>query len=1080
MWSRTLSAVLFAMLCLPDALIAQTDGIFRSTFLANEGQWPKEILYKGRSANANVSFLQDGVSFSQVDPEAEAHEHEEHGEDAEHEEHEKDHHAEPDFIVWNMHFEGASTGMLVRGEGGRPSVTSYFSTSDRSRWVVHPKEYDRVDYIGVYPGIDAHFRMEGDDLKYDHVVHAGADPSHIRIRYDGVQGLAVDADGDLIVHTAYGDQRQQRPMSWQVIDGERRIVKVSFVLIDASTFGFRVNGGYDRTHDLVIDPLFEMVWASYTRALGGSNNINYSFANAMDAQGNVYLTGYVDGTFPVTPGAYSGPGNVYPDIFVSKFSSDGSTLLYSTYLPANSSEFGSSIAVDELGRAYVTGEIDLNITGITDFPSTANAYQTVVSEGPDAFLTVLSPGGDALEYSSFLGGIGGEVGYGVALGPTGIAYITGTTTYQGFPVVNATSYPDGQRDAFVAKFDINQSGAASLVYAARIGDGDFAQCSAHGIAVDAEGNAYVTGTVSLGFGTSAFPVTPGAYNTAYQSEGDVGMAYLFKLGASLPATIEYCTFLGPGTGTSVAAHPTTGEAFVSGTTYVAGFPVTPGALQATHGGATDAFVLRMNAAGNALIYSTFLGGPGYDESTDIVANSANEAYVAGIARGGFPTSTDALQPQNANALSPDVWVVQLNSSGTGYGCGGSTYFGGTADEYYGSFYDFLAPSISLQDNGGYQDTLSINATSHSEDLPTTAGVYEPTKVNGIADQPFFFKLTCAAMPMAPNADLDAQADPNCTAYLFDFTDGSTSGATSWNWTFQSGTPGTSTAQDPQDIAFPGPGTYAITLVACNDIGCDTVTQQITVDPIVPITVDLGNDTLICPGGAAMLDAGAGASAYTWSLDGSPIAGSGPTQLVTAGGLYSVVVQNDDGCQGSDTVLVSVLPALDPLFTHAVQVVPCGSTSVVFQAAGEAGQYLWDLGDGSVGSGGTLAHFYDSAGTYLITLTVIDGPCDSTSSSLVEVPGSTVAGYAPGPVPNVFTPNGDGRNDVFLPLGANSPSGCATLLIMNRWGQEMRGEADAALGWNGATDDHDPAPDGVYYFILAFGEQRATGYVELLR
>ncbi len=1060
------AALLAGLCCLVTAFAADRTP---ATFLANEGQWLPTILYKGRSATANVSFLHNGISFSQVAPE---------DEEEEHEEPHVDHHAEPEFQVWNMTFAGIDARMRIVGELGRASVYSYLPGNDPSKWVVHPMEYERIVYHGIYPGIDLHFRGEGLDLEYDHVLHPGADIAHIRTVYSGIEGLALNATGDLVITTAMGTQIQRAPVSWQMIDGLRRSVRIDFVLQNDSTFGFIARDGYNKDHDLVIDPLFEMVWASYTRALGGSNNINYCFANAMDTQGNVYLTGYVDGTFPTTPGSYSGPGNVYPDIFVAKFSSDGTTLLYSTYLPANSSEFGTGIAVDDLGRAYVTGVVDLNFTGVTTFPSTPNAYQPVHDDGSDAFLTVLDPTGSSLVYSTFLGGVGSETGYSVALGPTGIAYITGTTSYIGYPIVNATSYPTGDKDIFIAKFDIAQAGAASLLYSARIGGGAFNYCTAHGVAVDAAGNAYITGSIG-GTGTNVFPVTPGAYNTVYNTGQDGNAAYLLKVGTTLPATIAYCTYLGPGIGTSVAVNTTSGEAFVSGTTYTVAFPITPGALQAAHGGATDAFALRMNTTGSALIYSTFLGGSGYDESTDIVVNGANEAYIAGIARDDFPTSPGALQPTLTGGLYQDLWVVQLNSTATAYGCGGSTYVGGTSDEYYGSFYDFLAPSLALHHNGG-QDTLSVAATSHSLDFPTTPGVYEPTKVNGIADQPIFFKMTCESLPQAPTAGFNASILPTCTGALVDFDDTSTNGADSWTWSFPGGTPATSTAQNPQDIAYALPGNYTVTLIACNAIGCDTIVQQITITLLPAATVDLGNDTTLCDGSTGTLTADPGFTTYVWTWNGSPLPDNTSSIAVGEPGIYTVSVADSSGCSGADTVQVAVLNTPAAAFSYDLEEEPCALPIMNFSADAVGTTYVWSFGDSTFASGGQQQHTYAAPGTYNVLLTVSEGPCSSSTSQSVIVPEATALGLGPAVVPNVFSPNGDGLNDCFAPIGLEDFANCYALVVFDRWGVPVFRSGSPNACWKGTTDAGDPLPDGVYFYLLTLSDEEYPGYVEILR
>jgi gliding motility-associated-like protein len=1072
--TAVLTHLLLLGTCVHTAVAHASDGIFRSTFLANEGQWPERILYKGRSASANVSFLQDGLSFSVVKPEDE-HEHDDGHKP------EKDHHAEPEFIVWNMTFVNADPAMHVSGVHSRPSVTNYLSSPDPAAWVVHPMEYERVDYVGVYPGIDAQFHMVGLDLEYDYVIHPGGDPAAIRNSYAGIESLALGANGDLLIRTRYGEQKQRAPVCWQLIGGVRRSVNVDFVLINDSTYGFSVRGAYDPAVDLVIDPLFEMVWASYTAALGGSNNINYCFANAMDVHGNVYLTGMVDGSFPVTPGAYSGPGNVQPEIFVAKFSADGTTLLYSTYLPGSSSEFGTSIVVDALGRAYITGVVDLNITGLTNYPSTPNAYQPVHDTGSDAILTVLDPAGSSLVYSTFLGGPSSETGYSLALGPTGIAYVTGTTSYLGFPEVAATDYVQGDKDVFVAKFDINQSGAASLLYSVRIGAGPFNYCSAHGIAVDDAGNAYVTGGVGVGFGSSVFPVTPGAYSVTYSPGMDGGCAYLLKLGPTLPVAITYATYLGAGTGISVDVLAGTGEAYVAGTTETPAFPTTTDALQPSYGGGNgDAFALKMSADGSTLLYATFLGGADQDESTDLVVNSAGEAYVAGLSRGGFPTSPGAYQEAHAGFFSWDMFLVHLDPAGTGYACGGSTYIGGSEDEYYGYFYDYPAPGIDLIDNGGLQDTISMAATTHSQDFPTTPGVYEEDKVNGIADQPVFLKLTCASLAVAPVADFNANAAPACIGPSVDFSNASTVNATSWSWAFTEGMPSTSSSQDPQDIVFPGPGTYPVTLIACNDIGCDTITRPIIIDPVDPPVIDLGNDTWLCTGGALLLDAGAGSTSYAWWNSGDLLTATTSSITVNVGGTYSVLVQDENGCAGTDTVEVTFLTPPELSASYVIEAIPCGPSSVRLEAAGGPGQIAWDLGDGNNGAGTTITHTYDSAGTYLVNVTMSNGSCDSTATLVVEVPADGGAALVLGPVPNVFSPNGDGTNDVFLPLGSLNGSGCASLVIMNRWGQRIRSDADASIGWNGKADDGALVPDGVYFYILTIGDRQMTGHVELLR
>ncbi|MCB0815353.1 MAG: hypothetical protein KDB87_19590, partial [Flavobacteriales bacterium] len=204
-----------------------------------------------------------------------------------------------------------------------------------------------------------------------------------------------------------------------------------------------------------------------------------------------------------------------------------------------------------------------------------------------------------------------------------------------------------------------------------------------------------------------------------------------------------------------------------------------------------------------------------------------EAYVTGLAHVDFPTSAGAYQETVASLLSSDIFVVHLNADGSAYGCGGSTLFGGSADEYYGNFYDYLAPSIDLLEGTGSGDVVSLSATTHSQDLPTTPGVYQPVKVNGIADQPFFLKLGCEQLNAPPNASFNTLVEPDCTGGLVQLFNTSAAD-TSWQWTFPGGQPASSTDQDPGPVQYAMGGQYTITLIVCNAFGCDTVQQTISV------------------------------------------------------------------------------------------------------------------------------------------------------------------------------------------------------------------------------------------------------------
>lgn len=464
------------------------------------------------------------------------------------------------------------------------------------------------------------------------------------------------------------------------------------------------------------------------------------------------------------------------------------------------------------------------------------------------------------------------------------------------------TFPTGDIDVFVSKFDINQSGNNSLVYSTRIGGGAFSLCHGKSIAVNSYGNVYITGTVFNNSSAMLYPTSPGAYNNAFNGGVDGTMVYVTKLSNTLPVTINYSTFIGPGTGNAIAVDRATDEVFIAGTTYTTTYPVTPGALQPTHALMTDAFVTKLNSAGSGLIYSTFLGGDWGDLGTGLAINSAGEAYVAGIAQDLFPTSPGGFQPNNAGTY--DFFVVNLNATGTGYGCGGSTYVGGSDADYSGSFYDFPSPKVSILDHGGFNDTILISSTSHSQDFPTTPGSYGPVKINGIADQPVFFKMTCATPGALPEGLINSSDAVLCSDGTINFTDASTNNPTSWNWYFPGASPSGSVLQNPAGINYTSTGSFDVILVACNSFGCDSTVfpNYITVSqgPSIPFLVTSG-DTIISTT----------AYAYQWYNGTTPLAGETNQYFVpTQDGVYYVMVSDSLGCTAvSKSATITAIEAI---------------------------------------------------------------------------------------------------------------------------------------------------------------------------
>jgi len=337
---------------------------------------------------------------------------------------------------------------------------------------------------------------------------------------------------------------------------------------------------------------------------------------------------------------------------------DPLVLVYSTYLGGSNNDYGWGIAVDSQGAAYVTG-----YTWSTDFP-TQNAYQGS-NPGPyNVFITKVNSAGDALVYSTYLGGSSDDCAWGIAVDSQGAAYVTGRTTSSDFPTQNPIqgTYA-GELDVFITK--INSSGSA-LVYSTYLGDSD--RDYGYDIAVDSQGAAYITGeTWSTGFPTQ---------NPIYLNQGGID-AFITKVNSSGSALV-YSTYLGGSDndyGRGIAVD-TQGAAYVVGSPTSVDFP-TQNPIQGTLAGGEDVFITKVNSTGDALVYSTYLGGAQYDNGIAIAVDTQGAAYVTGYTDSeDYPTQNPI---QGTHAVGEDVFITKVNSTGDALVY--STYLGGYSDDY---------------------------------------------------------------------------------------------------------------------------------------------------------------------------------------------------------------------------------------------------------------------------------------------------------------------------------------------------------------------------------------------------------------
>jgi hypothetical protein len=713
--------------------------------------------------------------------------------------------------VLQMKLVGADPAAPATGMDKQAGISNYFLGNDPSKWFTNVPNYAQVRYHGVYPGVDAIYYGNQSQLEYDFRVAPGANPANIQLRFAGAQGMSLDGPGNLVLHTAGGNVVEHAPVLYQQVNGVRRAVAGSYVLDANGRVGFRV-GPYDRTRELVIDPVL-----SYSTYLGGSGR-DAGTGIAVDNAGNAYITGSTQSTdFPIVNGFQSSLGTATTVSYVAKLNAAGTALMYSTYLGGDGQSFAFRIAVDSSGDAYVTGQ-----TSSTNFPTvnailSSNPSQFSVAQNITGFVTKLNANGSALVYSTYLGGNGQhgpDQGVEITVSSSGNAYIVGGTGSTNFPLVNALQTNIVDVNGFVA--EINAAGTA-FVFSTYLGGSRSQNTSA--IALDSTGAIYVCGSTS----SPDFPVTANAIQTTFHGvAGSTLDAYVTKLSPG-GASIVYSTFLGgndedDATGIAVDSA---GNAFIAGQSYSTDFP-TVNAFQSTLGGGEDEFVAKINAAGTALIYSTYLGGNKYAFSGGIAIDSAGDAYVGGSTSAtNFPT-VNAFQTANAGGPDPsfnyDGFISELNPAGNALLF--STYLGGNGNDGTGR--------IALDSSGN----LYVAGYTSATNFPTVNALQasNPGGQTAIVAKITFATNQAPAITSANNTAITVGAAGSFTVTATGFPAPSftESGALPGGVTFVngllSGTPASGTA-----------GTFNLTITASNGVGTNA-TQSFALTINQPIAV----------------------------------------------------------------------------------------------------------------------------------------------------------------------------------------------------------------------------------------------------
>jgi hypothetical protein len=452
-----------------------------------------------------------------------------------------------------------SANAVVEPAGQKSFYYNYFIGNDPKQWASSAHIFEKVYYNQLYPGITAKVFSNANDVRYDFIIAPNTDPTAIKLKFAGQNGLSL-REGKLVLKTEIGDIQEEAPIAYQMIGGQKVKVNCKYVLHDDQV-SFKITDKYDASQQLVIDPT--IVFATYT----GSTADNWGMSATYDPVGNGYTSGICFGVgYPVTVGAFqmtyggggTGGGNWFGgfDIVVSKFSPNGTNLLYSTYLGGTDNEEPSSLIVDNANDLIVFGK-----TYSTNFPVSAGAYSKTLSGGADLILTKFDSTGTKLLASTYVGG----------------------------------SADDG----------VNGSSLENVLVDLKY---NYADDDRGDVIVDASNNVYVAScTISTNF-----PTTPGAYKTTVCGKQD-GCAFEMDPNFS---KLKWSTYLG-GSDNDAAynlALNSKGEIYITGGTESSNFPTTAGVIDPTYGGSIDGFLLHLSANGTTLINSTYIGTGAYDQS----------------------------------------------------------------------------------------------------------------------------------------------------------------------------------------------------------------------------------------------------------------------------------------------------------------------------------------------------------------------------------------------------------------------------------------------------------------------------------
>lgn len=596
---------------------------------------------------------------------------------------------------------GAQPGVRPTSVADAVGKANYFIGNDPSKWIRDIAMSTQIAVHDLYPGIDLIYYGNHGMLEYDFVVRPGADPNAIGFAYSGNANIRVSDDGDLLISTSRGGYIQRKPSVYQIDEsGSTRRVPCFYKADTGGVVRFQI-GAFDEMRPLVIDPV--LAFSSYFGGAHGPEGVTSDgFSQvAVDSDGTIVVAGTTFASeIPITQPTFDSTSGGGEDVMVTRFSADGSTLLFSTFLGGTATDIVKSIALGSNGQVFVTG-----ITLSADFFTTDGAFDRVKGDGTDSFLVKLNTTLATVDFSTFLSGPASQSVADIALANDNSIFAVGSTASTNFPTTQGaydTSKTTSDRDLVVVRLNSTGTALLSASYLGGLGIED-----ARAIALDPSGSIWIAGTSD---GVD-YPTTVGA---PFPTNSGFTDGVVSVMDGSL-GSLTYSTYLGGALIEQIGDIRVveSGKAVVVGDTSSPNFPVTSGAVQTQYAGGGDVFMTEIQAtAFTPVLYSTFLGGTLTDLANAAIVDESGAVVICGTTSStDFPT-TAGTYDTTLNGIQ-DIYVVRLQIV-AGAGIDFSTLLGGSNSE--------SSPSIALTNTG----RIVVGCSTLSGDLATTSGTFDPT------------------------------------------------------------------------------------------------------------------------------------------------------------------------------------------------------------------------------------------------------------------------------------------------------------------------------------------------------------------